>query len=436
MTDSTASSPTTAPIAAQHPKVLEVHGDRRVDPYYWLRDRSNPEVIAYLEAENAYTQTQLQHTEPLQAQLYEEMLGRIQETDLSVPYRDGDYFYYSRTETGKAYGIFCRKLGTLEAKEEILLDQNQLAAGKAFFSLGDTAVSPNHQYLAYATDTNGSESYTLQIKDLTTGTLLTETIQEVSEVVWANDNQTLFYIRIDAAHRPFQLWRHQLGTEATTDVLLYEEPDEGFYLGLGRTRSDAYILLSSDSKITSEVRFLDANQPTGEFQLIHPRETGLEYWVSHHPGDGTHPNTNCFFIVTNDQAVNFKLMVTPVATPAKAHWQTVLAHRPDVLLEDIDVFADHLVRYEREKGLPTIWVQSLPTADQPTPNAHRITFPEPTYAVYGGTMAEFQTQTLRFTYTSLITPSSVFDYDLVSHERELKKETPVLGGYDRTQYAS
>ncbi|NEQ97508.1 MAG: S9 family peptidase [Cyanothece sp. SIO2G6] len=436
MTNPTALSPAAAPVAAQQPKVLEIHGDRRIDPYYWLRDRSNSEVITYLEAENAYTQAQLRHTEPLQTQLYEEMLGRIQETDLSVPYRHGDYFYYSRTESGKAYGILCRKRGSLETDEEILLDQNQLAEGEAFFSLGDTAVSPNHQYLAYATDTNGSESYTLQIKDLTTDTLFTDTIQEVSEVVWANDNQTLFYVRIDSAHRPFQLWRHQLGADPTTDVLLYEESDEGFYLGIDRSRSNAYILLSADSKITSEVRFLDANQPLADFQLIHPRETGVEYWLDHHPGDGIDPDTNRFYIVTNDEAINFKLMVTPIATPEKIHWQTVLPHRPDVLLADIDVFANHLVRYEREKGLPTIWVQSLPTADQPTLNAHRIAFPEPTYSVYAGTMAEFHSHTLRFTYTSLITPSSVFDYDMTTHERELKKETPVLGGYDRAQYTS
>ncbi|MEB3231978.1 MAG: S9 family peptidase [Leptolyngbyaceae bacterium] len=436
MTSFSVSFPSAAPVAAQRSKVLDMHGDRRLDPYYWLRDRSNPDVIDYLEAENAYTQAQLRHTEPLQTQLYEEMLGRIQETDLSVPYRHGDYFYYSRTESGKAYGILCRKYETLDADEEILLDQNQLAEGNAFFSLGDTAISPNHQYLAYTTDTNGSESYTLQIKDLTTGNLFPETVHEVSEVVWANDNQTLFYVRIDSAHRPYQLWRHTLGTAPATDVLLYEERDEGFYLGIGRTRSNAYILLSADSKITSEVRFLDANQPMASFQLIHPRETGLEYWVDHHPGDGVDPATNQFYIVTNDGAINFKLMVAPAATPQKAHWQTVLPHRPDVLLEDIDVFADHLVRYERQMGLPTIWVQSLPTATEPTPNARRISFPEPTYAVHAGTMAEFQSHILRFSYTSMVTPSSVFDYDMVSHERQLKKETPVLGGYDRSQYVS
>ena len=436
MVSSELSLSSAVPVALKQPKVLECHGDRRIDPYYWMRDRDNPEVMKYLEAENAYTQAQMQHTSALQAQLYDEMLGRIKETDLSVPYRHGDYFYYSRTETGKAYGFLCRKLGSLEAEEELLVDQNQLADGEAFFSLGTATVSPNHQRLAYSTDTDGSESYTLYIKDLTTGTLFSEAIANVSDVAWANDNETLFYIRIDQAHRPYQLWRHQLGCDASTDTLLYEEPDEGFYLGLDRTRSNAYILLASNSKITSEVWFVDANAPDDAFQLIQERQPGIEYYVYHHPGDSQDPRTNQFYIVTNEEAINFKLMVTPVTTPDKKHWETIIPHRDAVMLDDIDIFADHLVRYEREQGLPTIRIQSLPIPDHPTPDVHRVTFPEPTYAVYAGTMPEFHTQTLRFTYTSLTTPSSVFDYDMETHERELRKETPVLGGYDRTEYDS
>lgn len=419
-----------APVAPKQPKVFEVHGDRTVDDYYWLRDRDNPAVLEYLKAENAYTASRMQHTEMLQEQLYEEMLGRIQETDLSVPYRHGDYFYYSRTEEGKAYGIFCRKLGSLDADEEILIDSNQLADGKEFFSLGDVEVSPDHQRLAYSTDTNGSERYALVFKDLKTGEHFSEHIADVSGVVWANDNQTLFYLRIDAANRPFQLWRHRLDTDPSHDTLIYEEPDEGFYLDISRSRSNAYLFLSADSKITSEVRVLDANQPEGEFQIIQPRQYGIEYSVDHHPGlDDS--STSRFYIVTNEDAINFKLMVAPVSALGKDNWETVIPHREDVMLNRVGVFADHLAIHEREKGLPILRIQALSSGEITT-----IDFPEPAYEVYPGFMPEFDTRMLRFTYSSLTTPSSVFDYNMDTHERELKKETPVLGGYDRTHYAS
>ncbi|MEM9214208.1 MAG: S9 family peptidase [Cyanobacteria bacterium P01_F01_bin.150] len=439
--ESSQSSPLSAslieyPVAVKRPKVLETHSDRRTDPYYWIREKENPEVIEYLEAENAYTEAQMAHAKELQDQLYQEMLGRIQETDLSVPYRHGPYFYYSRTETGKAYRIFCRKKEILESEEEILLDQNQLAEGYPFFSLGTTTISPNHQYLAYSTDTNGSESYTLQIKDLSTGSCFPELIEEVSDAVWANDNRTLFYVRIDQAHRPFQCWRHELGTDPAADVLLYEESDDGFYLYVERTRSNAYIFLSADSKITSEVRFLSADSPLDDLQLIQPRIPGIEYGVYHHPGNATGEATDRFFIVTNENAINFKLMATSVVKPGKEHWQTVIPHREDVMLRGIDVFRDYLVRYERENGLPTIQIQGIPTSANERQSPHPLTFPEPTYSVSSGAMPEFDTTNLRFTYTSLTTPSSVFDYDMVTHERELKKETPVLGGYDRDDYQS
>ncbi len=421
----------TPPLAPRFPQVLEIHGDRRVDDYYGLRDRENPAVIDYLQAENAYTEAQMAVTAELQQQLYDEMLGRIQETDLSVPYRHGDYFYYGRTEAGKAYGILCRKRGSLEAAEEILLDENQLAEGEEFFDLGNYVVSPNHQLLAYSTDTDGSEHYRLVFKDLQAGTLFPEQIADVDSVVWAQDNQTLFYTRLDAANRPFQLWRHDLGTDPAEDVLVYEEADEAFYLSVDVTRSDAYIVLSAESKITTEVRCLEAHQPTGEFQILCPRERGIEYSVVHHPGDPAEASSNRFYIITNEQAINFKLMVTPVHAFEKAHWQTVIPHRPDVMLSGVSAFANHLVIYERQAGLPTIRVQTLSTGTD-----HKIDFPEPTYEVYAGFMPEFQTSTLRFTYSSLITPASVFDYDMETQTRELKKETPVLGGYDRTQYHS
>ncbi len=419
------------PIAPKHKKVLEIHGDRRIDPYYWLRDRDNPDVIEYLKAENAYTQAKMQHTEALQQRLYDEMLGRIQETDLSVPYRYGDYFYYSRTEAGKAYGIYCRKQESLEAPEEVLLDSNQLAEGHEFFDLGDYEISPNHHILAYSTDTNGSEKYTLVLKDLATGNHFPEQIHDVGGVAWANDNETLFYTRIDEANRPYQLWRHRLGTDPNQDTLIHEEPDDAYYLGISRSRSNAYLFLSAESKITSEVRFLDASDPNGAFQMVQPRQHGIEYSVVHHPGKPSTPATNRFYIVTNENAINFKLMVAPVAMLDKDHWIEAIPHRDEVMLDGVSAFANHLVIFEREKGLPTIRVQHLATD-----TTKAIDFPEPAYAVYPGFMPEFDTQILRFTYTSFVTPSSVFDYNMDTHDRELKKETPVLGGYDRTQYTS
>jgi len=412
------------PIAEKRPHVHSLHGDERIDPYFWMRDRQDPAVMAYLEAENNYTRAIMQHTEALQAALYTEMLSRIQETDWSVPYRKGEYYYYVRTEAGKSYPIHCRKRGSLSAPEEILLDQNKLAAGHEFFSLGVFQISPNHQILAYSTDTTGSERYTLFFLDLSTQQLYPETIPDTdSSFAWSNDSQTIFYTQVDKAHRPFQLWRHHLGQPIAGDVLVYQESDEAYYLSVYTTRSQAYILLGLSSKVTSEIHFLDANQPTGKFEVIQARSTGVEYAVEHH--------SDYFYIITNENAVNFKLLQTPVATPTQEHWQTVIPHREDVLLDDVSAFANHLVIYEREAGLPTVRVRHLVTQTE-----HYITFPEPTYEVYEDVNPEFHTQTLRFGYTSLITPYSIFDYNLDTQVRELKKETPVLGGYDRSQYVS
>jgi len=412
------------PIAAQQSQVLSLHGDDRVDPYFWLRHRDDPNTIAYLNAENDYTEAMMAHTEALQTTLYDEILARIQETDLSVPYRKGDYYYYSRTETGKAYPIYCRKAGALDAPEELLLDQNTLAEGYDFFDLGLLAVSPNHQILAYAVDTSGSERYTLLFLNLTTGQLYPETILETGYgFAWGNDNQTVFYTLVDEANRPFKLLRHQLGSAVSDDELVYHETDDSYYLSVGKTRSDAYILLDLQSKITSEVHYLDANQPEGKFQVIQPRSSGIEYQVEHH--------SDSFYIVTNDEALNFKLMQTPVTAPTKDHWRLVIPHREAVLLEGVSAFAKHLVIYEREAGLPTVRVRQFVNGEE-----HYIDFPDPTYDVDEGSNPEFDTDTLRFNYASLVTPRSVFDYNLETQVRELKKETPVLGGYDRTQYAS
>lgn len=414
----------TPPIAEKQPYSLISHGDQRIDNYFWMRDSKNPQVIAYLEAENAYTEAMMQHTEPLQNKLYNEMLARIKETDLSVPYQQGDYYYYSRTESGKSYPIHCRKKGSLEAQEEILLDQNQLAQGHEYFSLGTFKVSPNHQILAYSIDNTGSEQYTLFFLDLTTKELYPEKITDTYfSLAWGNDNCTIFYTKVDAINRPYQLLRHRLGSQSEDDLLIYQESDDSYFLSVGRTRSQAYIVMSLASKITSEVHYLDASNPLAEFQVIHPRQQGMEYDIEHHQ--------DYFYIVTNEDAINFKLVKTPVATPAKANWQTVIEHREDVLLSSVIAFADYLVIAERKAGLPIMRVQKLATGEE-----QNIPFPEPTYAISLGNNPEFNTTKLRFNYTSLITPSSVFDYDMATGEQELKKETEVMGGYDRNQYAS
>lgn len=414
----------TPPRAEQRPHVHKIHGDQREDPYFWLRDRHDPAVIHYLDAENRYTDQIMKPTEELQDRLYKEMLARIQETDLSVPYRKDDYFYYTRTEEKKDYPIYCRKRGSLDAEEEILLDQNKLAKGTEYFRLGVFQVSPNHELLAYSVDTTGAELYTLYFIDLKTGKPYEETIPNTYySFAWANDSQTVFYTQVDEAHRPYKLFRHQLGTSATEDGLVYHETDESYYLGVGKTRSQAYILLELGSKITSEVHYLSADEPMGTFQVIQPRSPSVEYYVEHH--------SDFFYITTNLNAINFKLVKAPVTTPGQANWQTVIPHRDDILIEATSAFIDHLVIYERKAGLPTVRVCKLSTNEE-----HYISFPEPTYEVNESTNPEFQTNLLRFTYTSLVTPSSVFDYNLDTQERELKKETPVLGGYDKAQYVS
>lgn len=412
------------PIARIQPQVLSLHGCDRLDNYYWLRDAENPETIAYLKSENAYTEAMTEHTISLKKALYEEMLDRIQETDLSVPYRQGNYYYYLRTERGKDYPIYCRKKESLDAPEEVLLDENKLAEGYEYFELGTLSVSPNHDILAYSIDTSGAEEYTLFFLDLKTRKLYSERIEKTAPMLaWGNDSQTLFYTMVDDTNRPYQLWRHILGTEIDRDELIYHEKDEAYFLSVGKTRSQAYILFDSGSKITSEVYYLDANDPMGEFTVIYPREVGVEYDVEHH--------SDRFYIVTNDGAINFKLMAVPVANPSKENWQTVIPHRDDAMLLGVSAFTDHLVVYERRGGLPRVQVRKLSTG-----TISDLEFPEPTYSVWESSNPEFDTHSLRLTYTSLITPSSIFEYDLDTHERTLLKETPVLGGYDRTQYTS
>ena len=415
---------TAPPIAKTQPKADTVHGEERIDNYFWLREKSNPEVIEYLEAENRYTEAMTQHTEDFQKQLYQELLGRIKETDLSVPEKMGNYYYYTRTEEGKQYPIYCRKKEGLEVEEEVLLDQNVLAQGHEYLEMGVYNISPNHQLLAYSTDTTGGESYTLYIKDLNTGQLLSDQIPNTYySVEWANDNQTLFYTTLDAAKRPYKLYRHQLGSTPATDTLIYHETDESFFLDVSKTRSKAYLLMELENINTSEVHYLEADQPTGDFKVISPRQTELEYSVEHH--------SDQFLIVTNAEAVNFKLMRASVNNPSRENWEEVIPHRESVKLDGISAFQNHLVISEREDGLRKIRIRNLATIKE-----HTVDFPEPVYTVHQGRNPEFNTTTLRFNYGSLVTPMSVFDYEMDDRTRELKKQDEVLGGYDMSLYES
>jgi oligopeptidase B len=411
------------PVARVVPRVDRVHGELRVDDYFWLRDRSDPAVVAYLEAENRYTASVMRHTESLQEQLYQEMRGRIKETDLSVPERVDDYFYYSRTEAGGQYPILCRRHGE-DGSEEVLLDQNPLAAGHPYFRLGASEVSPDHRLLAYSVDTSGAEEFTLYIKDLATGELFAESIANTShDVAWANDSGTLFYSALDEAHRPCRLYRHRVGTNPSEDVLVYFEPDASFFIDVSRTRSRAYLILDISSHSTSEVRFVSAYRPEDPFVVVQPRAPGVEYAVTHH-GDQ-------FFITTNDAAPNFRLVRAPVTTPGREHWSPVLPYRPEVKLDGTDAFQDHLVVYERASGLRQIRVLDLASGAD-----HLISYPEPVYTVRAHSNPEFDTTVLRFSYTSLVTPNSVVDYDLARRTWTVRKQIEVLGGYDPSLYRS
>jgi oligopeptidase B len=417
-----AESPAKPPSAKKVPKVETVHGAPWADDYFWLREKANPEVSAYLEAENAYTDAVMRPTEALQAALYKEMLGHIKETDLSVPYREGAYLYYSRTEEGKQYPIYCRKKGSVDSPEEVTLDLNELARDHKFMAIGAYTVTDDGNLLAYTTDNTGFREYTLHVKDLRTGELRPETAEKVGSVAWANDGKTLFYTTDDPAKRPYRLYRLRLGSPLPGD-LLHEEKDELFRVGTGRSRSKGYIFLGIGSLTTSEVRYIPADQPEAEWKTIAPRRHEHEYEVDHH--------ADRFYIRTNDKGRNFRLVSAPVSDPRPENWTEVVPHRPDVMLEGLELFKNHYALLERERGLPEFRVTDFRTGV-----SHSIEFPEPTYSAFSGTNAEFDTPVFRYTYQSLVTPNSVFDYDMDKRTTTLLKEQPVLGGFDRAQYAS
>lgn len=428
-------------MARREPVEHILHGDRRVDHYAWLRHKENPKVIAYLEAENAYADAILRPTEPFQEKLYQEMLGRIQQTDLSVPYRLRGYLYFTRTEEGKQYPIHLRSKSEAADPEslssELLLDLNQLAEGHSFLALDAFAVSDDNHLLAYSTDTTGFRQYTLQLKDLRMGETLPERIERVTSVAWAADNRTLFYtVEDEITKRSHRLYRHVLGS-TEPDPLIYEETDERFRIEIERTRSGGYLLLTSASHTASEVHFMRADNPIGQFELLAAREEDHEYFADHHPGPFPNFSGEIFLIRTNSGGRTFRLMAVPVASPTRKHWSEMIPNRPEVMLAAAEAFKDHLVLFEREGGLPFLRIVNLTAKGESTlANSHRIEFTEPAYNASLGENPEFDLLHLRFQYESFVTPRSVFDYDLRTRERTLRKQQPVLGGYDSSQYVS
>jgi oligopeptidase B len=415
------------PLAEKRPVVHEAHGDRRVDEYAWLRERDDPAVIAHLEAENAYTEAMTAGSAGLRDRLFGEIVGRIQQTDSGAPVPHGAWLYYSRTEEGRQYPILCRRPRRSDdggGGEQVILDQNVLAEGHEYLRVGDAEVSPDHRLLAYTVDTDGSEQFRLRIRDLQTGRDLADVVERVYySVAWASDNATLFYTRPDQAMRPWQVWRHRLGSDAAADALVVQEEDERFFASVSRTRSGALILVSLESKVTTEVRVVRADAPTAEPTIVEPRRQGHEYSVDHHG--------ETLYIVSNDDAINFRLMASPLATPSREHWREVIPHRDDVKLDGVDLFARHMVMYERAGGVRRIGVRRL--ADSAT---YVIEQPESVYVAMPGTNHEWDTETLRFEYTSLVTPRSAIDYGMESGERTVVKQEPVLGGYEPGEYVT
>ena len=414
-----------APKAKILPKKLKKHNEIRIDNYFWLNDRENPEVIDYLNQENAYYEAMTAHTKDFQKELFEEMKGRIKEDDQSVPYLYNGYYYITRFEKGQDYPIYSRKKGSLDAQEEILFDCNELAKGHTFFQLGGLSVSPDNRFASFGVDTVGRRIYTIKIKNLETNEILSDVIENATGgSVWANDNQTLFYTRQDKVTlRADTVFKHKLGTLATADSLVFEEKDDTFNVSVGKEKSKKYIVIGSESTLTTEYRILPSDTPDGEFKLFQPRVRGLEYNISHF-GDS-------FYILTNkDKATNFKLMKTPENATEKKHWKEVIAHREEVLIEDIEIFSNYLVVEERSNGLNHIRI--MPWSGE---GEYYLPFGSETYNAYTTTNVDFDTDVLRYSYQSLATPSSVIDFNMKTKEKEIKKEQAVLGGrFDKNNY--
>ena len=414
-----------APIAKIIPKTLEKHKIKRVDNYFWLNDRENPEVIDYLNQENTYYNAMTADTKGFQKELYEEMKSRIKEDDESVPYLYNGYYYITRFETGKDYPIYSRKKGSLEAKEEILFNCNELAKGHAYFKLGGLSISPDNNFVSFGMDTVGRRIYTIQIKNLATGEILADKIENATgSSVWANDNKTIFYTKQDEVTlRSDKVFKHKLATDSSNDVLVFNEKDDTFNVSVGKEKSKKYIVIGSGSTLTTEYRILNADNPDGKFTVFQKRVRGLEYSISHF-GDS-------FYILTNkDKATNFKLMKTSETATAKENWKDLIAHRKDVLLEDIEIFRNYLVVEERSNGLNHIRI--MPWSGE---GEYYLPFGSETYSAGTTTNVDFDTEILRYSYQSLATPASVIDFNMRTKEKEVKKEQQVLGGkFDKNDY--
>ena len=410
------------PMAEKKTKTTDIHGTTLVDDYFWLREKTNPAVMAHLKAEDEYAQAMMKHTAALQEKLYQEMLSHIKQTDRQVPYRWGNYFYYTRTEEGKQYPIYCRKKGSVDAPEEIVLDENDLAKGQQFMSVDSFVPSDDGNLLAYSTDNTGYRQFTLQIKDLRTGQLFPERIERVNGIAWATDNKTFFYVTEDpVTKRTDKFFRHVLGSEKSD--LIYEEKDELFDIGVSRSRDKEVIFLDAVSKTSTEAHYLRSDDPNGTLKVILPRQTEHEYDVDH--------RNNTFYIRTNKGAKNFRIVTVPVDDPSEKNWKEFVAHRPAVKVEGISLFANHAVLSEWENGL-----QQLEVVDFKTDKRQRIKFPEPVYSAELSNNREYNTSVVRYDYDSLVTPSSVFDYDMNTGKTTLLKQQEVPGGFDRKNYKS
>jgi oligopeptidase B len=411
------------PIAKKEAKELTIHGDTRIDEYFWLREREDSAVIAYLEAENAYRESVMKNTEELQSKLYEEIVGRIKQTDMSVPYRLNGYYYYTRYEEGKEYPIYCRKKGSLDAEEEIMLNVNEMAEGFSYYQVAGLSISPDNRILSFGVDTLSRRIYTIHFKNLETGEILEDKLEVTSgSAAWANDNSTVFYtVKDEQTLRPYKVYKHKLGAINGEDELIYTEEDETFVCAAYKTKSRDYIMIGSFATLSNEYRFLDANEPDGDFSVVQPRIRELEYSVSHY-GDK-------FYILTNMDARNFRLMETPVSAPGKENWQGVIPHREDVYLNGIEIFSNYLVVSERKDGLVNLRIMPWDGNDE-----HYMEFPEEAYLAYISTNPEFETDILRYGYSSMTTPTSTYDYNMNTREKELLKQQEVLGDFDSDNY--
>ena len=413
----------TPPKARAQPTTVGLHGDERVDEFCWLRRTGDPEVLAYLQAENRYAESVMGSTAPIQRAVAREIAARTTTTDVSVPFRSGDYLYYQRTQAGSRYRIYCRRPAVpTEGPEEIVLDENELAVGHDYFRLGTFSLSPDHRRLAYSVDTTGDERFCIRVKDLDPGGVLDDVVPTASYgVEWANDGRTFFYLVTDGSGRPHRLYRHAIGTNTDADEIVYQEDDPAFHLSISRTRSGRFLLLLIASLTSTEVRYLAADAPAGEFVLIEPRRPGIGYWVTH--------RDDVFVIRTNDEGPSFRVVSAPLANPSRATWREIVAHRADVQIEHVDAFRRHLVLVERCDGVRRLTIFHTSTGER-----HHVPLPEPVHNVWPGPNLEFDTSVLRFAYSSPVTPTCIFDYDMDTRRLTLRKQGEILGGHDPSRY--